>query len=168
MSVDIANAINAAFTKVQARLHNGAKGSCLIENCPNDVLAKGLCNAHYIRAKTSRDMSKPVQAFAGNKGCVDCGEPLKNKGGWLRCAKHFKVARQQAIKEALVDVMGGCCQTCGGVFPAAVFDFHHVGEKDANPSYLISNGSVERIAKELERCVLLCANCHRIEHARKF
>ena len=167
MRPDLLSAIKTRITQTQISLHLGQRGSCSIEGCPHDALAKGMCNAHYIRAKSGRDMRKPVQAYANDSGCIDCGEKLSSKGGWMRCAKHFKLARQQTIKEALIDAMGGCCQQCGGVFPSAVFDFHHVGEKDANPSSLIANGSVERIAEEIDRCVLLCANCHRIKHARK-
>ena len=167
MTGDLKSAITERLHEAKSRLYAGRRGSCLVENCPHDALAKGLCNAHYLRSKTGRSMDRPVKAYANNNGCVECGEKLNSKGGWLRCAKHFKIARQQTIKDALIDAMGGCCQVCGGVFPSAAFDFHHVGKKDADPSFLIANGSVERIAQEIEQCILLCANCHRIEHARK-
>lgn len=64
----------------------------------------------------------------------------------------------------MVAAMGGKCRTCGGVFPLAVYDFHHLGDKDYSPSNLMNNGSIKDIARELSKCVLLCANCHRIEH----
>ena len=166
MKENLLAAINGHLHAAKTKLHAGCRGTCSVDACPHNALAKGLCNAHYLRAKKGADMGKPVQAFA-NDGCVECGKKLNNKGGWMRCAKHFKLARQQTIKDALIDAMGGCCQTCGGVFPSAAYDFHHVGEKDADPSALIANNSVERIAQEIEKCVLLCANCHRIEHARK-
>jgi hypothetical protein len=166
MKENLLAAINDRLHAAKTKLHAGCRGTCSVDECPHNALAKGLCNAHYLRAKKGADMGKPVQAFA-NDGCMECGEKLNNKGGWMRCAKHFKLARQQTIKDALIDAMGGCCQTCGGVFPSAAYDFHHVGEKDADPSALIANNSVDRIAQEIEKCVLLCANCHRIEHARK-
>lgn len=167
MKAVLAAAITDAMAKEQTRHTANIRGSCSVDSCPNDAIAKGFCNAHYLRAKLGREMDAPLRAYSGDGGCTDCGAPLNGKGGWLRCSKHFKLARQQTIKDALVDAMGGCCQHCGGVFPSAVFDFHHVGEKEADPSHLISNASVERIAQEIERCTLLCANCHRIEHARK-
>lgn len=146
-------------------LHNGVRGTCLVADCPNDAVALDMCNAHYIRHKKNRPINTPVQKKSDGK-CIECGSEIKGKGGWNRCSKHFKAARQKAIKEVLVETLGGCCQKCKGVFPLSVYDFHHVGKKDADPSYLIANGSIDAIAKEINNCVLLCANCHRIEHEK--
>jgi hypothetical protein len=62
--------------------------------------------------------------------------------------------------------MGGCCARCKGVFHQSVYDFHHVKDykKDFNPSQMILSKSLDVIASEIEKCVLLCANCHRLEH----
>lgn len=168
MKAMLATAISDAMAREQTSHNADIRGSCIADNCPHDAIAKGFCNAHYLRSKLGRDMDAPLRAYSDDSGCIDCGAPLNGKGGWRRCSKHFKLARQQTIKDALVDAMGGCCQHCGGIFPSAVFDFHHTGKKEDNPSKLISNASVDRIAQEIERCILLCANCHRIEHARKF
>lgn len=45
-------------------------------------------------------------------------------------------------------------------------DFHHTGGKDGGILDLIYKRgySIERIKKELERCVPMCSNCHRILH----
>ena len=162
MKTNLAQAIRDSMDKAVQHLHGDERGTCEIDGCPNNAIAKGVCNAHYIRKRKGKEFGRPVQAKTDV--CVDCGETLMAKGGWMRCAKHFKLARQRTIKEALVGAMGGCCQNCGGVFSLSVYDFHHVGQKDANPSTLIANASVEKIAKEIEKCVLLCANCHRVEH----
>ena len=57
------------------------------------------------------------------------------------------------------------CTHCGFSHPA-VIDFHHVvrdGTKlDVNR--LIANNSFGRAYKEIEKCIPLCANCHRILH----
>lgn len=165
MKENLAQAIKNGMSRAVRELYQGKRGTCSVNACPHDALAKGFCNTHYLRALNARDMDKPVQSFADV--CIDCGGPLNGKGGWMRCAKHFKQARQRAIKEALIDAMGGCCQKCGGVFSHAVYDFHHVGQKDGDPSYLIANSSIKKIAEEIEKCVLLCANCHRVEHERE-
>ncbi len=57
------------------------------------------------------------------------------------------------------------CINCGESHPASI-DFHHkTGEKEHSISKLVAEGySVERIKKELDKCIVLCANCHRKEH----
>ena len=68
-------------------------------------------------------------------------------------------------KQKAVDLLGGKCNDCGGVFPLSVYDFHHVdpSTKEGNPSEFIKM-SDENMKEELAKCVLLCANCHRIRH----
>ena len=59
------------------------------------------------------------------------------------------------------------CQKCGDTRPY-VLDFHHLDGNDKD--YLVSQMqystySKERIIKEMEKCVILCSNCHRKVHA---
>jgi hypothetical protein len=58
-----------------------------------------------------------------------------------------------------------CCTKCGFNHPAA-FDFHHTdpSTKTGSVNALVSNGRYARAMKEVEKCVVLCANCHRIHH----
>lgn len=58
------------------------------------------------------------------------------------------------------------CEHCG-VQDHRVLDFHHkdASSKVTEVSRLGSNGfSKETIMKEIEKCIVICANCHRIEH----
>lgn len=56
------------------------------------------------------------------------------------------------------------CQHCGNDDPR-VIEFHHEGEKEHNVSEMLSHGfSKENILKEIEKCIPLCANCHKIFH----
>jgi len=58
------------------------------------------------------------------------------------------------------------CAHCGIAHPA-VIDFHHTDPKpdDRKISILTSNGQFTAAKKEAEeRCIPLCANCHRILH----
>lgn len=57
----------------------------------------------------------------------------------------------------------GCpCRTSGYV--AVELDFHHPGDKESGISKMKRRPKSE-IAKEINRCVVLCANCHRRVHA---
>lgn len=62
--------------------------------------------------------------------------------------------------------MGAACYACDRRGPAVIFDFHHwdAGTK----SFGVQDGNTRswpRIAAELAKCVMLCANCHREVHA---
>jgi hypothetical protein len=57
------------------------------------------------------------------------------------------------------------CTKCEQNHPAAL-DFHHVdpSEKENLVSKLVSNGCFAAAMKEVQKCIVLCANCHRIHH----
>ena len=55
------------------------------------------------------------------------------------------------------------CSICGYNKCAAVLEFHHNGDKDFLPNSS-SGRSIENLKKEIEKCIVLCANCHRELH----
>lgn len=73
--------------------------------------------------------------------------------------KREKMARVNEYKLA----MG--CSRCGYDRCAAALEPHHLGDKTANVSALCRRGMVwATILAELEKCEIVCANCHREEH----
>lgn len=59
------------------------------------------------------------------------------------------------------------CMICSENHPATI-DFHHKSDKEFEISYMVYNGySIERIKEELDKCTVLCANCHRKMHFNK-
>jgi hypothetical protein len=56
------------------------------------------------------------------------------------------------------------CTNCGFSHPA-VLDFHHIDRKDKKSVHkLAQNGNYVTAKEETKKCVVLCANCHRIVH----
>lgn len=56
------------------------------------------------------------------------------------------------------------CEECGENHPACL-DFHHIEDKNENISTLVKRGhSMKKIREEIEKCEVLCANCHRKKH----
>lgn len=54
------------------------------------------------------------------------------------------------------------CVDCGNYFPFFVLDFDHLGDKEALISRLVGNGhDIARVQEEMDKCELVCANCHR-------
>lgn len=74
--------------------------------------------------------------------------------------------RRQKNKDYLADLKKTLsCTKCGFSHPAAL-DFHHRDseDKDMNVSNSVFNKGLENLKKEIEKCDVLCANCHRILH----
>jgi len=57
------------------------------------------------------------------------------------------------------------CSKCGCSHPAAL-DFHHTdpATKTASVHTLVRDRRYTAARKEIKKCVVLCANCHRIHH----
>jgi 5-methylcytosine-specific restriction endonuclease McrA len=71
--------------------------------------------------------------------------------------------RRRKIKELSIEYKGGKCQTCGYNKCAAALELHHLDAKEksfgvAEKGY---TRSWEKVKAELDKCILLCANCHR-------
>lgn len=73
--------------------------------------------------------------------------------------------RRETLKQRAVNYKGGKCEDCLAQFPLCVYDFHHVDPttKDNDVGSMIQS-SWKFVKDELDKCVLLCANCHRIRH----
>jgi predicted HNH restriction endonuclease len=58
------------------------------------------------------------------------------------------------------------CKECGENHPATL-DFHHINpeDKDLAIADMIKRGwGIEKTKNELEKCIVLCSNCHRKLH----
>ena len=106
------------------------------------------------------------------ENCYRCNVLLTptNSRKWNNLCKpcHNKegVDRRRDKKKRLVEEMGDKCADCGVSYPSDVYDFHHVDEKEHGINVLLtSNRKYEIILEEAKKCVMLCANCHRIRHS---
>lgn len=75
---------------------------------------------------------------------------------------------RQRNRALLLDYLQGKkCADCPE-FDPVVLDFDHQHGKIANVSKLLTNSSWQRILKEIEKCEIRCANCHRRRTAKQF
>ena len=68
-------------------------------------------------------------------------------------------------KKALVEYKGGKCQCCGYSKCIEALEFHHL---DPNiKSFTISgkSKSFNSLKSEVDKCILVCSNCHKEIHA---
>jgi 5-methylcytosine-specific restriction endonuclease McrA len=78
------------------------------------------------------------------------------------------VRRRKKLKELAIEYKGGKCERCGYCKSHRALEFHHLNpaEKDFGIGDKGHTRSFEKIKVELDKCIMLCANCHREEHER--
>ncbi|MFA6022894.1 MAG: hypothetical protein WC781_02280 [Candidatus Pacearchaeota archaeon] len=74
--------------------------------------------------------------------------------------------RRKEIRLKAILHLGGKCMKCGYSKYPEVLEFHHRNplQKDFNISRKGHCRSWSRVKTEIEKCDLLCANCHRETH----
>lgn len=119
------------------------------------------------------------------KICLICGEQFEtiphgeSRKYCFKCSPSYSkgdnqgrgqtiTAIRHALKNQLLKHKGNKCEKCGYSKCNSALEFHHINpqEKEFNISKYTSNNNVniEGAIQEIEKCALLCANCHREYH----
>ena len=95
--------------------------------------------------------------------CEKCGADIKKK--WkvvtLFCRQCNQSIKRRKRKKILVDLLGGSCIICGYNKCLEALQFHH--REESHKTISISknlSGSFKNLKKEIQKCILVCANCH--------
>lgn len=75
--------------------------------------------------------------------------------------------RRFKLKNLAVEYKGGKCIKCGYNKCIYALEFHHLNplDKDFSISAKGYTRSWENVKKEIDKCILVCSNCHREIHA---
>jgi predicted transcriptional regulator/transcription elongation factor Elf1 len=78
-----------------------------------------------------------------------------------------KMTRSQSViswrkrkKDELIYYKGGECQCCGYNKSKCALHFHHINPQEKDFSVSKKSYSFERLKKEVDKCILVCSNCH--------
>ncbi|MFC1510424.1 hypothetical protein ACFL49_02070 [Candidatus Omnitrophota bacterium] len=76
--------------------------------------------------------------------------------------------RRRKIRQMSVEYKGGKCECCGYDRCIEALEFHHkdASAKDFSISQKGYTRSWQKVVEEINKCILLCANCHREVHAQ--
>jgi hypothetical protein len=128
---------------------------------------------HNTRDLTEGDYGTKLIDGKKYKRCRECKnikpfEEFYAKSEWGRryavcrsCNKIISKKRRDEFKKWCVELKGSRCIICGYNKCLRSLDFHHINESEKD--YDISSNwkkSKEEIIKELDKCILLCKNCH--------
>ena len=126
----------------------------------------------------TKDLTQPVQSRDGERRCPRCEQTLSlskfyNRRSHIgtspycrKCTSDQTVERTRLIKERSITYKGGRCLFCGYDRCVAALEFHHLDS--AQKDFSISTckfADFKRIMVELDKCILVCLNCHREIHA---
>ena len=84
------------------------------------------------------------------------------------CRKDAVIDIRRRNKIKLVEYKGGKCERCGYDKCIDALEFHHLNpdEKDFGVS-CGDTRSLEKLKAEADKCIMVCANCHREIHAEE-
>ena len=81
--------------------------------------------------------------------------------------KRAVTERRRKLKTMLVEYKGGKCKICGYKKTHWALDLHHIdaSKKEFGLSVRGLTRSLDKLKKEADKCILVCANCHREIHS---
>lgn len=94
---------------------------------------------------------------------------MKDKRKYADRAEYLKeavVKRRKKLRDMAIKYKGGKCIICGYKKCGSALEFHHI-DKNSKNFGLSMNGITRSWAKtksELDKCALLCSNCHKEVH----
>lgn len=111
---------------------------------------------HCKRCDNDKTISEFYQRRGKEGGSVYC----------KLCTNNQTLERQRLLKIQLVNLKGGCCERCGYNKYIGALEFHHLDptKKDFTIAHLKLTTLNNKIKQELDKCILVCSNCHREIH----
>jgi len=120
--------------------------------------------------KTSND-NKPRPRPRPRPQCRYCGDDKlesfyrKQRRMCKKCDAKRIVELSRSKKARAVEYKGGECERCGYHKYHGSLAFHHVDPSSKDPNFNSMNlWKWDRIKEEIDKCMLLCTNCHQELH----
>lgn len=139
------------------------------------MISKGFQHIYDMESKkcSTCKKSKPLDEFSKKKSradgrqsnCKSCHKEyrkqhyIKNKQKYISKAAKWRLNQKQILLEYLSNK---CCKDCGNK-DVRVLEFDHIEDnKEFCIGQKVGQVSIERLKKEIDKCEVVCANCHRI------
>lgn len=85
--------------------------------------------------------------------------------------RNRKYSHNKKVK--LIQLRDNKCAHCGVEYDGTngcIFDFHHLdpSSKELNISTSLNNVNFKKVLDEIEKCIMICSNCHRKAHGYQY
>ena len=101
------------------------------------------------------------------KGVYDHWRLRKGEPHHKERVRNTNIARRAAGLAFIREQKAHPCTDCGKQYPPYVMDFDHIRGDKTNDVAYFPLFSFARIAEEIAKCEVVCANCHRIRTERR-
>jgi DNA-directed RNA polymerase subunit RPC12/RpoP len=132
---------------------------------------------HNLKSKFKSFHNNPTE-YGEFRFCNRCQKQVPTKDFYSRrrkpnssvycktCSNEQAITRQRAIKSKMIEYKGGKCERCGYDKCQAALEFHHKdpSKKDFTIAHAKQRSFNDEIKQELDKCILVCSNCHREVH----
>ena len=123
--------------------------------CKQEKSETEFFHSSYTRLDGTRNL-RPDCKVCCNK--VKQASKRKNKAAYSKGTRD----RKKAIKDYILQIKSNPCSDCGKSYPYYVMDFDHLADKLHTINWLSNREfSLTRVQKEIDKCELVCANCHK-------
>lgn len=160
-----------AFLKTSRSFYNHMSNGHKNHYCTSECRNKSISNINKQKALDKCQKLDQHQSLKCNT-CNQEKEPTEfRRSGKNICKTCFYAYQQQRWidrKIWAIEYLGGRCKDCGETKHWVTYDFHH---RDPSTKELdwtkMRLRSKETLTKELDKCDLLCACCHRLRHFKE-
>lgn len=114
-------------------------------------------------AKRFNISESSVKMYGGKKRIILTDEERKEKN------KILVIRRRQKLKRIAIKYKGGKCVKCDYDKDIPwIYEFHHTDKEEKDFNISSWSGSEVKMLKELEKCIMVCSNCHREIHYQEY
>ena len=106
-----------------------------------------------------KDCGKEINLFKNQRYCKNCSSVSSTSKRMIR--------NREFIKDYKKDKQ---CETCGYRRYPKILEFHHKDKETKNQTIntlMKTLQNLDKIKEEVEKCMLLCPNCHRELHLKE-
>lgn len=123
--------------------------------------------AHYVVFKDNNYENIHVSNLCWSLHRTDIDED-EYKARRRKSQSRYVVRHRKKTKKMAVDYLGGKCCMCGYFKCLGALEFHHKNPEEKD--FAISSDGITKkwseIKSELDKCICVCANCHREIHSK--
>lgn len=120
---------------------------------------------------TLRKLKKKREHNTNTKRCVECKQWLSIESFYKRqfrgpCIICYKKRNNLKRKKAILYLSNKCKECDKENLPMCCYHFHHRNpeEKEYEPAHYARLNDWDKVKKELDKCDLVCNNCHTVIH----